>query len=454
MRQKHLVNCRLFVDSHSQVETGDPEDTVPWECVKMIDALTEKRFTCPICLDEPIAARSAQCGHVYCLPCLKLYRQTSSKCAICGDYMADKEIKPARIQVYPSLKDSGLVRFTLVQVDRGVTLPAGSAEQGIPSMKSPGWWLSRFVKIDGSALHRILVNEMRHVKSRIQNRDYDDEAEALGFFLAQDSLADDLSSLGHTSPVITESHNTHRPSSLFSIAQQDINGLQEKDFRPDASKVYMYQTSCGSPAFINPLWTRTLISQFCGEVSAWDHVNLLPKHIDVKVTRVETLTVDEYLQRRYKCLSHLPQGSLALLCDVELGDLISAETRKTFERSLERRERDERDRQARDRLDDRRKEEFEAKIEKEHLKRFDVLREPQPIPKPEDFAPLPTAKSTSPVPGDDSPRITFAQVASRPSLPGGSSTASAALIDSFIQQQAVPSARGKKKSKAVLRLAG
>ena len=452
-RQKHLINCRLFIDSHAVVETGDPDDTVPWEHVKMIDALTERRFTCPICLDEPIAARSSQCGHVYCLPCLKLYRQTSSKCAICGDYMADKEIKPARIQVYPSLKDSKTIRFSLVQVDQGVTQPAGSLEHGLPTLKSNGWWFSRFIKIDSVSLQRFLLADLKYIKSRIQDRDYDDEAEALGLFLAQDNLTDELESLGCSSSTMVDGSFHAKRSSIFAITQAEINTLPEREFTADSSKVYMYQASCGSPAFVNPLWTRTLITQFCGDANAWDHVNLLPKHIDVKVTRVETLTVDDYLQRRYKCLSHLPIGSLALLCDVELGDLISPETRKAFERSLDRREKDEKERQARDKLEDRRKEEYEAKAEKEHLKRFDVLREPQAIPKPEDFAPLPsTGKSSSPALDEESPRVTFAQIASRPSLPDGSSTANAALIDSFIQQQGT--SRGKKKSKVVLRLAG
>ncbi len=53
---------------------------------------------CPICLSEPVAPRMAKCGHIFCLPCLIRFMNTSSteekrrkrpacwrKCPICED---------------------------------------------------------------------------------------------------------------------------------------------------------------------------------------------------------------------------------------------------------------------------------------------------------------------------------------------------------------------------------
>src|SRR6185312_10960456 len=73
--------------------------------------------SCPICLQQPAAARITKCGHSYCLSCIIHYLQLIDdeekpnrkwrKCPICWDAIYARDLKSVRFWIIEDLKRPG-----------------------------------------------------------------------------------------------------------------------------------------------------------------------------------------------------------------------------------------------------------------------------------------------------------------------------------------------------------
>ena len=438
IQTRRIPNSRLLIDPDAAQLDDDGDVQVSWDGVRAVDIITDNLLTCPICLDDPSIPRVFQCGHVYCLPCLQLYKQTSSKCAVCAEWIGAKEMRPCRIQLFEGATAGQLHRFQLVQVNCNITQPCSADEDAVvPTLSSPGWWLSSIVTMTQAELSRLLQRELVEIMRRIADSRFDDESEAVGIYMAKDWLLERLKTL----PSV-DSPCGYSP--FFEISDPG----KDAPFQVDTEKTYLYQSATGAPIFLDPLWSRALLIEFAA--GRWENCQNLPRDLILPITRTESVPVDEITQRRLRCVSHLPSGFIATLCDVELGDLLSDSTKRALSKSLDKREADKREREQQDIKDEYRKQRYEAKAEKDILKSYGMVRPPVVLPRPEDFVPLPrrsqeAAETSVTVPPSDD-TFSFAQIASRPAL-SQDAAANAQLIDSFLA--------GKKKGKrTILRIAG
>lgn len=99
-------NCEQQLEKHcgnrSPAVLNDFDTLVPWDAVKyaVVRAPFES-FTCPICLEPPVAPRITTCSHVYCYSCILrfLMRQKalgqSRTCPMCSAFVSPSGLRPA-----------------------------------------------------------------------------------------------------------------------------------------------------------------------------------------------------------------------------------------------------------------------------------------------------------------------------------------------------------------------
>jgi hypothetical protein len=97
---------------------ADADVRLDWANIMQVIASTESQAaSCPICLSEPVAPRMAKCGHIFCLPCVIRFMNSSSsddevktgrgarwkKCPICEDSVYLHEIRPLKFRMIASV---------------------------------------------------------------------------------------------------------------------------------------------------------------------------------------------------------------------------------------------------------------------------------------------------------------------------------------------------------------
>ncbi|CAG8488224.1 4499_t:CDS:10 [Funneliformis caledonium] len=102
------ANFRFLVKSMGDytVYQADPDLLLNWQDIEQVIITNPNIPGCPICLQQPTAARVTKCGHTYCLACILHYLQLNDdedrpnkkwrKCPICWDAVYSKDLKSVR----------------------------------------------------------------------------------------------------------------------------------------------------------------------------------------------------------------------------------------------------------------------------------------------------------------------------------------------------------------------
>jgi hypothetical protein len=143
------ANYRFIVDPKGdyRAQAMDADVHLDWTTVLQILVSAQSQSTnCPICLSTPVAPRMAKCGHIFCLPCLIRYMQSTDdsnpipekkarwkKCPICWDSVYISETRPVRWfqgQEWEPPREGGDVVLRLITRQLGsiLALPRDGAE--------------------------------------------------------------------------------------------------------------------------------------------------------------------------------------------------------------------------------------------------------------------------------------------------------------------------------------
>lgn len=152
--------------------------------------------------------------------------------------------------------------------------------------------------------------------------------------------------------------------------------------------ISFYQGDDGRLIFLQPFFTRFLLHEHGGEWSSLPHY--LP---EVRIERVQQLSVSDDLRRRHKFLSHLPLGTQICFVEPDLRAQLSKETKEhfaeEFQKIREQRKRDQAKSKHEDRVSktraDREEEKYYAAFNRPHPSSIPV----QVVPTKDDFVPLP-----------------------------------------------------------------
>ncbi|RIA95012.1 hypothetical protein C1645_734374 [Glomus cerebriforme] len=135
------ANFRFLVKSMGDYTAYqvDPDILLNWQDIEQVIITSPNTPSCPICLQQPTAARVTKCGHSYCLACIIHYLQLNDekekpnkkwrKCPICWDSVYAKDLKSVRfwtVRTIGKVGDGGLLEGEEILTMRLIQRPMNS----------------------------------------------------------------------------------------------------------------------------------------------------------------------------------------------------------------------------------------------------------------------------------------------------------------------------------------
>ncbi|XP_022341195.2 E3 ubiquitin-protein ligase RNF10-like [Crassostrea virginica] len=169
-KEQYLQANYQFVvkdDGDYSIHAADPDVLVDWDAIELIRVSSHEVASCPICLEEPTAAKMTRCGHIYCWPCILHYltlgEQSWRKCPICYEAVHEKDLKSTHLEKMPSYAVGQTITMQLMKKERGslYAMPKNLWEKREGAMMS--------INDDGrkSAGMKILTADGSYIKSQI-----------------------------------------------------------------------------------------------------------------------------------------------------------------------------------------------------------------------------------------------------------------------------------------------
>ncbi|KAI2463627.1 hypothetical protein F4781DRAFT_426198 [Annulohypoxylon bovei var. microspora] len=422
------ANYRFVVSptGNYTLQAADADKYLEWSDVLQIIASTVSQSTsCPICLENPAAPRMARCGHIFCLPCLLRFMNSTNddepnprkearwkKCPICEDSFRLSEVKPVRFyagEENPLPRPGEDVVLRLMVRDAGSTLALPN--EGGPDIVNLGedvpWHFAASV-LDYA---RIMKGTNEYVAEQ-----YDKEINHL-----RRQAREDEQKFG-----AEEGNWTQRAIRAISTVKDNIQGYQgEGEPMPPTSAMKAKQParqqfhfySAPPHLYLSPLDIRILKTKF-SDFSNFPST-LLPRVEHISTGHV----VDDALRKRAKYLGHLPHGCVVSFLECDWTDIVPPDILDTFSSDLERRRKLHRDKAAQEERERLQAERLEASaIGRSARRHFDQANgdkfEPTPTMNSEDFQPLGAVEGTTP----PNPRPGFSQLADMSTSPSTSTT--------------------------------
>ena len=353
------ANYRFVVSPEGSYakQAADADIYLDWSHVLQVIASTESQATsCPICLSEPVAPRMARCGHIFCLPCLiRFMNSTSSddeaksgkgarwkKCPICEDTVYLHETRPARFYAgqessLPRVGDDVILRLMARNANSTLALPKEGGSEVLNSGEDIPWHFAANV-LDYARV-------MKGTKDYMFEQ-YDEEIQAL-----EKQEKEDETLYGQ------DSEWTQRAIKAVHASKEKIEPLSSVEQVQSAPKAaaskaskeadfYFYSTP--PHLYLSPLDIRILKTKY-GSFAAFPST-LLPRVEHISTGHV----VDDAMRKRAKYLGHLPHGCIVSFLECDWTDIVPAETLASFADEIGRRRKRNRDKAAqedRERID-------------------------------------------------------------------------------------------------------
>ncbi|KAI0838690.1 hypothetical protein F5Y06DRAFT_267566 [Hypoxylon sp. FL0890] len=409
-------------------QSVDADKYLEWSDVLQIIASAESQTTaCPICLSDPVAPRMARCGHIFCLPCLLRFMNSTNddepsprkearwkKCPICEDSFRLSEVKPVRFyagQENPLPRPGEDVVLRLMMRDAGSTLALPN--EGGPDIVNLGESVPWHFAVNVMDFARVMKGTNAYVVEQ-----YDREIEDLRRQAQEDEFQFGIEEGDWTSRAI-RAINTAKDKIQSQNQQSEeeptvpVSALKAK--QPAGQRFYFY--TAPPHLYLSPLDIRILKTKF-GDFSNFPST-LLPRVEHISTGHV----VDDALRKRAKYLGHLPHGCVVSFLECDWTDIVPANILETFSGDIERRRKLHRDKAAQEERERLQAERLEASaIGRSARRHFDQTNgdkfEPMPSMNFEDFQPLGAIEGTSP----PNPRPGFSQLAEMSTSPSTSRT--------------------------------
>lgn len=347
------ANYRFIVSPKGEYskQAVDADEPLDWADVLQILASAESQAaSCPICLSEPVAPRMAKCGHIFCLPCLMRYMQSSTsdeptptekrqrwrKCPICEDSIYVSEVRPVRFYAgqespLPRPGEDVVLRLMMRYDKSTLALPNEGGADVLKSGEEIPWHFAANV-LDYARIMRGTSDYMTEQFAReIEDLTKQEKHDELLFnedgewtqkaIKAIEAAKDKVQELGEVEVALAEASKN---------AGSSRNRQSEHDFYFYTSPPHLY---------LSPLDIRILKTKY-GAFSEFPST-LLPR-----VEHISTgNSVDDVLRKRAKYLGHLPRGCLVSFLECDWTDIVPEEILATFKEEIERRRKRNRDKE-------------------------------------------------------------------------------------------------------------
>lgn len=342
---------------------ADADSQIDWNSVLQVIVSSQSQVTsCPICLSEPVAPRMAQCGHIFCLPCLLRYnsaeisdednnvgrKRRGKKCPICEDIIHLPDIRAARFYAgqespLPRDGDDVILRLMVRSSSSTLALPRESGAESLDPGDDIPWHFAANVLDYG----RVMKGTVGYMTDQ-----YDEEIDALEKQEQEDELL--FGSSGDWNQKAVKAIQRAKEA-LDNPTQQDqgqngeapgpVPGLSNRESHAQPAQAHPGPKARGKQAsgpefffyasqphlYLCPLDIRILKAKY-GDFSLFPST-LLPRVEHISTGHV----VDDVLRRRLRYLSHLPRGCVISFLECDWTDIVSSEILEQFAGEIERR---------------------------------------------------------------------------------------------------------------------
>lgn len=339
------ANYRFIVSPKGDYskQAVDADEHLNWDDVLQVLASAESQAaSCPICLSEPVAPRMAQCGHIFCLPCLIRYMHTSvsdeptasekkqrwRKCPICDDTIHITDTRPVRFYAgqespLPRPGDDVVLRLMMRYDKSTLALPKEGGAEVLNSGDEIPWHFAANVLDYGRTMRGTTDYMTQEYEREIEELMKQEKEDELMFnedgewtqkaIKAIEASKEKVMDLGEVQVALAEASKT---------ASSNRARQSDHDFYFYTSPPHLY---------LSPLDIRILKTKY-GAFSQFPST-LLPR-----VEHISTgNAVDDALRKRAKYLGHLPRGCLVSFLECDWTDIVPDEILDTFKDEIEKR---------------------------------------------------------------------------------------------------------------------
>ncbi|KAK3906733.1 hypothetical protein C8A05DRAFT_11527 [Staphylotrichum tortipilum] len=339
------ANYRFVVNPGGKYasQAADADEHIDWADVLQVIASAEsQQASCPICLSEPVAPRMAKCGHIFCLPCLMRFMNTSTgdqpekkqtrwrKCPICEDTIYLSDVRPVRFYAgqecsLPRKGDDVILRLMVRGTKSTLALPKEGAAEVLDSREDVPWHFAANV-LDYARIMRGTTDYMaEQFDCEIENLVKQETEDELLYHEDNEWTQKAIRAIKTAKEKVAELGETEKAAALETATPGPSQSQQaEHDFYFYTSPPHLY---------LSPLDIRILKTKY-GSFSSFPST-LLPRVEHISTGHV----VDEALRKRAKYLGHLPRGCLISFLECDWTDIVSPEILATFADEIERRRR-------------------------------------------------------------------------------------------------------------------
>lgn len=345
------ANYRFVVSPEgSYAKQGADSDLyLNWPDVMQVIASTESQAaSCPICLSDPVAPRMARCGHIFCLPCIiRFMNSTASddeaksgkgarwkKCPICEDVVYLHEVRPLRFYAgqetrLPRVGDDVVLRLMSRSAHSTLALPKESSGDSAGTDGDVPWHFAANV-LDYARI-------MKGTREYMQEQ-FDNEVDELLKQEKEDELLYGLDSEWSQKAVRAIMANREKIADLQTMSQAAISSQRSSNREPSENDFYFY--SAPPHLYLSPLDIRILKTKY-GSFSSFPST-LLPRVEHISMGHA----VDDVVRKRAKYLGHLPHGCLISFLECDWTDIVPAEVLEAFSDEIAKRRKRNRDKAA------------------------------------------------------------------------------------------------------------
>ncbi|KAI0974187.1 hypothetical protein F4678DRAFT_401911 [Xylaria arbuscula] len=404
----------------------DADKHLDWSDVLQIIASSKSQTTsCPICFCDPVAARMARCGHIFCLPCLMRFMNSTNedepstrkearwkKCPICDDSFRLSEVRPVRFyggqeNPVPGIGEDVVLRLMVREAGSTLALPDEGGSDVANLGEDVPWHFAASV-LDYA---RIMKGTNQYIIKQFER-----EIEDLQRQAQEDELQFGVEEGNWPQRAVRAIETAIEKMKEQNLEAEPITASTSSKAKHHAKQEFHFYTA-PPHLYLSPLDIRILKTKF-GDFSDFPST-LLPRVEHISTGHV----VDDALRKRAKYLAHLPQGCVVSFLECDWTDIVSPEILETFSNDLERRRKLHRDKAAQEDRERLQAERLEAAaIGRTTRRHFDNLNgdsfEPTPVMNSDDFQPLSPPTGTSP----PNPRPGFEQLADMSTSPSTSKT--------------------------------
>ena len=288
---------------------------------------------CPICLDVPCVARFTRCGHIYCLPCVLQYFQSSSPpntlgnnwrtCPVCAEPLHLKQLRPVKFCPATEPKEGEIFHSVLIQKS------VGSLQPNLPEFSndtlesiSP---FQRIIPITKQFVITQIINpELNFLRNELKRRkSFGEDSLELSFYEAASKILEEQKK----SEVINSENENESESELIKNVTTSTNTSTSTNTNTSTStntntntntngEYYFHQSRDGLNVFLHPICMKILKSHF----NAFPDI---PKELSLPILQLDRVIVDVNNRKRFKYLDHLSSGTQIILAEVDLKSIVS-----------------------------------------------------------------------------------------------------------------------------------